>query len=187
MLMWGKTPVPWTVSWSGEDRQFVAIDPTSGKRALMMDEAPGEGKPQFGKPHSQRQRRAIAECRCDTCGRKLGAADLKVSLSHASTRTNAAPGSLTGILQVEPLLHRTCARDCLRWCPSLKRDIAAGTLMVRQVTSRRVQFALMGVQYIQHYVPDFVPLPGDEKGIIGHAKVELVRWKDRDQAWLEAA
>ena len=188
MLMWGQIPVPWTVSWTGEERQFVAIDPHVRRRALMMDVAPGIGKPQFGKPHSQRQRQCIAECRCDTCGRPIQSTELKISLSHARFRDNAAvTANGTGILQVEPLLDRACARDAIRWCPSLKKDIAVGTLSVLQVMSHRVQFAIMGVQFIQHYVPDFVPTPADAKGIVGHAKVELLRWKNRDQQWLEAA
>jgi hypothetical protein len=91
----------------------------------------------------------------------------------------------TGILQVEPLLHRECALESMKFCPSLKRDIASGTLMVRQVNSYRVQFALMSPEFIQHYVPDYVPSPADR--IVGHAKVELLRWIDRDPDWLGLA
>ncbi len=183
LLKFGNVPVPWTVSWSGEETHFVGIDPHLNRRALMQIEAPGHGKPLFGKPHSQRQRQCIAEDRCDICGKPLKL-HTKISLSHAATRSNAAHGP--AVLQVEPMVHVACARDAIRWCPSLKRDIDRGTLMVRHVLRHRVQFAVMGLQFIEHYVPDFKPEPQDFRtGIIGHAKVELIRWKDHDAAWLE--
>lgn len=177
----GATAVPFTVSWTGEEKQFVGYCEHASRRALCMAVAPGIGKPQFGKPHSNRQRQAIAQGLCDLCGKSLKTRT-KVSLSHARERMNAAGGG-TGILQVEPLLHRECALESMRFCPSLKRDIAAGALMIRQVNRYRVQFALMSPEYIHHYVPDYVPDPRDQ--IVGHAKVELMGWIDRDLDWLE--
>lgn len=176
----GATAVPFTVSWTAEEKQFVGDCPFSGRRALCMPHRPGIGKPQFGKPHSNRQRQAIAQGLCDLCGKSLKTRT-KVSLSHARERMNAAGGG-TGILQVEPLLHRECALESMRYCPSLKRDAASGSLMIRQISSYRVQFALMSPEYINHYVPDYVAKPGDR--IVGHAKVELMRWTDRDLDWL---
>lgn len=176
----GTTPVPYTASWSGEDRQFVGWCPHARAQALRQCVVVGVGKPLFGKPHSDRQRETIADGRCDLCGKPLRNRT-KVSLSHATERLNAAPGG-TGILQVEPLLHRECAAISMKFCPSLRRDVAAGTVMIRQVVSYRVQFAVMGPQYIAHYVPEYVAKPTDR--IIGHAKVELLSWRDRDDAWL---
>jgi hypothetical protein len=177
--VWGNVKVPWTVSWTGEDRQFIGPCPYSGLMALRMPEATGAGKPLFGKPHSDRQRRCIAEQRCDLCGKPLHLAT-KVSLSHARVNMKGAEGPC--IMQVEPMVHRECALVCIEQCPALRKDIAAGTLMVRQVFRSRVQFAIMGPEYIHHYVPDYHPAPGDR--IVGHAKVELLRWKDRDETWL---
>ena len=176
----GAAAVPWTVSWTAEEKLFVGLCPHARRRALCMPHAPGEGKPRFGKPHSNRQRAAIAQALCDLCGKPLKN-QTKVSLSHARYNSIAALGG-TGILQVEPLLHRACAAESLKFCPSLKRDIAAGSLMIRQVNGYRVQFAVMGPDYIRHYVPDYRPDPNDR--IIGHAKVELLRWLDRDLRWL---
>lgn len=184
-LIWGNVPVPWTVSWTGEERQFVAIDPQIGRRALMQDELPGQGKPVFGKPHAQRQRRCIIECRCDICGKPITVAQSKVSLSHAAWRENAAKGSVTGILQVEPFCHRACARVAIEWCPSLKRDIDRGTLFIRQVKNYRMQIAIIGIEYVPEYVPGYMKRPEDGRGVAGHAKIELITWKDRDQKWLE--
>jgi hypothetical protein len=176
----GNTAVPYTVSWTAEEKQFVGVCPHVRGLALCMPSAPGEGKPQFGKPHSCRQREAIALGLCDLCGKSLKNRT-KVSLSHARVRSNAAGGG-TGILQVEPLLHRECALESMKFCPSLKRDLAGGSLMVRQVNAYRVQFALMSREYIRNYVPDYHPKPEDR--IVGHAKVELLRWTDRNPEWL---
>ncbi|WP_454629707.1 hypothetical protein [Bradyrhizobium cenepequi] len=183
IMRFGNTAVPYTVSWTGEERQFVGHCRHANARALCMHHAPGAGKPCFGKPHSDRQREVIACGLCDLCGRSLRNRT-KVSLSHARGRMNAAPGSTTGILQVEPLLHRECALESIRFCPSLKRDLANGMLMIRQVNRYQVQFAIMAPEYIQHYVPDYVPTAADR--IVGHAKVELIRWIDRDLGWLGA-
>jgi hypothetical protein len=182
LRMFGNAPVPFTVSWTGEDRSFVAPCPYSNRPAICQTVAPGGGKPLFGKPHSQRQRQAIAESLCDLCGKPLKNRT-KVSLSHARMRSNGAEGPC--IMQVEPLVHRECGTLCIRFCPSLKRDIETGTLMVRQVNRYRVQFAIMSPEYIAFYVPGYVAAPTDR--IVGHAKVELQSWADRDQAWLERA
>lgn len=182
-LHFGNTAVPYTVSWSGENRFFVDRCPYSDRLAICQSASPGVGKPQFGKPHSCRQREAIARNLCDICGKSLKNRT-RVSLSHARVRGNAAAGG-TGILQVEPLLHRECAAISLRFCPSLRRDIAAGSLMVRQVGKTRVQFAIMAPEYVREYVPDYVFNSSDR--IVGHAKVELISWVDRDEQWLYVA
>jgi hypothetical protein len=176
----GQAAVPYTASWTSEERQFVGHCPHAKGQALCMPSSPGVGKPLFSKPHACRQREVIALGLCDLCGKSLRNRT-KVSLSHARGRSNAAPGG-TGILQVEPLLHRECAAESMRFCPSLKRDLAAGALMIRQVNGCRVQFAIMSPVYIHHYVPDYVAKPTDR--IIGHAKVELMKWIDRDVDWL---
>lgn len=172
----GATAVPYTVSWTSENAEFVGICPVARRKALCMPSSPG-----IGKPHAIRQREAISNGLCDLCGKSLKLRT-KVSLSHARVNEKGADGP--AVLQVEPLLHRECALESMKFCPSLKRDIAAGTLMVRSVTRYRVQFAIMGPQYIKHYVPDYIENPNDR--IIGHAKVELLSWVDRDADWLGA-
>jgi hypothetical protein len=178
-LTFGNAPVPYTVSWSGEERFFVAVCPHAHRQAIRQASAPGEGKPLFGKPHSDRQREAVARALCDICGKPLKNRT-KVSLSHARPRSNGATG--LNVLQVEPLLHKECAAISMQFCPSLRRDIRAGTLMVRQVARWRVQFAIMGPEYVSHYVPGYQASPADR--IVGHAKVELLMWTDRDEDWL---
>jgi hypothetical protein len=182
IIRFGNTAVPWTVAWTGEESFFVGpCRFADGRPAICQAEAPGVGKPCFGKPHSQRQRQCIAEGRCDLCGKPLKLAT-KISLSHARPVGHGANG--LAILQVEPLLHRACAAISMQHCPSLKRDIAAGTLMVRQVTRWRCQFAVMGPQFVSHYVPGYEAKPTDR--VVGAAKVELLQWVDRDAGWLGA-
>lgn len=176
-LMYGGVPVPNTASWSAEEAfSLGGCRFADGRLSILQTEAQGVGKPLFGKPHCQRQRQAIARGLCDLCGKPLGART-KVSLSHARVRFNGAEGP--AVLQVEPLLHRECAATSLRHCPSLKRDVAAGTAAIRQVTRYRVQLAIMDEIYV-------ASITGRAERAIGHAKVELLAWKDRDAAWLES-
>jgi len=180
VLTFGNVPVPYTVSWSEEQGSFIGSCPhAGGRRAICQAESRGSGKPIFGKPHSQRQREVIANDLCDLCARPLKNRT-KVSLSHARPQPHGANG--WAVLQVEPLLHKECAATSMQHCPSLRRDIRNGTLMVRQVLRHRVQFAVMAPQYVAHYVPDYAVNPTDR--IIGHAKVELLEWRERDEGWL---
>lgn len=173
---WGATPVPYVASWSGEEHFFLSMCPHARAMALCQVAAPGVGKPMFGKPHSCRQREVIANGLCDLCARPLKIST-KVSLSHARPVPHSANG--WEILQVEPLLHRACALISMQHCPSLKRDIREGSLMIRQVTACRVQFAIMDEEYTEQ-------ITGVRTRSVGHAKVELRSWIDRDLGWLEA-
>jgi len=174
ILQYGGVSVPWTVGWTSEDRLFLDRCNYAKGPAICQSVSPGQGKPLFGKPHANRQRAAICAGLCDLCGRLL-ASRTKVSLSHARVVPHGAEGP--AILQVEPLLHRECALESMRFCPSLKRDIADGSLKIRQVTRYRVQTALMSSEYVES-------LTGERKTAFGHSKVELVAWKDRDMGWL---
>lgn len=175
-LFYGGVPVPYAASWSAEESFFLGVCPHSARLALRQIERRGEGKPVFGKPHSDRQREVIALDLCDLCARPLKGRT-KVSLSHARPVVHGAEG--LAVLQVEPMLHKECAAISMKHCPSLRRDIASGTLMVRQVSRHRVQFAIMDEVYTRQ-------MTGEHKQSIGHAKVELLRWVDRDAAWLSA-
>lgn len=174
LLRYGETPVPYTASWTYEETFYLSHCRFAGRRAICQNVERGLGKPLFGKPHSQRQREVIAEGLCDLCARSL-AARTKVSLSHAAVRLNGADGP--AVLQVEPLLHRECAMISMRHCPSLRRDVGDGSLRIRQVTRYRVQIALMDAVYVE-------TITGLAEIAAGHAKVELLGWRDRDVEWL---
>lgn len=173
-LHYGGVPVPYTVSWTDEEVHTVSFCKWAQRLALCMAEARGRGKPRFGAPHAQRQREAIAMGLCDLCGKPL-AARTKVSLSHARPMPHAF--RIGDILQVEPLLHRSCAATCLQHCPSLRRDVSCGSLMVRQVHRHAVQMAIMTEDYVEQ-------MTGVRCKAVGLAKVQLLDWTDRDVAWL---
>lgn len=173
-LFFGNAPVPHTVSWSAEERFFLKECLFFQRLAICQDSDQGVGKPLFGKPHSDRQREAIARCLCDLCGRPLKLST-KVSLSHARPQPHGAEG--WAILQVEPMLHRQCAAQCISLCPSLRRDVDNGTLDIRTVTRWRPQCALMSAEYVRS-------ITGQDVVALGHAKVELLGWVDRDLDWL---
>ncbi|HQS09516.1 MAG: hypothetical protein B7Y12_01960 [Rhizobiales bacterium 24-66-13] len=175
-LFFGAVPVPYTASWTGEDDFFLArCRYAAGQVAICQKESRGSGKPLFGKPHMTRQREVISKGLCDLCGRTLKNST-KVSLSHA--RPQAKGARALDILQVEPLLHHLCAAISARHCPSLKRDIAQGAIQIRQVTRHQVQIALMDEIAAMEFTGIAHP------GAAGHAKVQLLAWKDRDLAWL---
>lgn len=176
IIRYGNMPVPYTVLWSGEaGGMTIAHCPFANHLAMTDEPNRGAGKPLFGKPHMTRQREAIINDLCDLCGRSLKTRT-KVSLSHARTIVTGAEG--LAVLQVEPMIHRECAFVCVEECPSLKRDIQAGTLFVRQVAQHRTQLAIL----TEAAVEEFIGVRA--KGIVGHAKVELLRWVDRDLDWL---
>lgn len=174
LIHWGATPVPYTVSWTGEQRVYLGTCPHARRVAIRQHHARGEGKPLFGSPHADRQREAIARCLCDLCGKPLKLAT-KISMSQARPRMNAA--SPMDILQVEPLLHRECAAICLDHCPSLRRQQREGELAIRQVFQHRVQFAIYSEQGV-------FEATGERRKAVSHAKVQLVKWADRDEDWL---
>ncbi|MDD3797816.1 MAG: hypothetical protein PHE36_01410 [Novosphingobium sp.] len=171
----GASAVPWTVSWSSEEEFYLGLCPEFKRLAIRQASSPGVGKPLFGKPHMDRQRMAMARGLCDLCGRPLKLST-KVSLSHARPMPHGAEG--WAILQVEPLLHRACALESMRFCPSLKRQILEGDLRIRQVTRWRAQCAVMTAEYVQ------TVCSGARKAL-GHGKVELLQWIDRDMEWLK--
>lgn len=174
ILRFGNAAVPWTVSWSNEEEFFLGQCPEFKRLAVRQPALPGEGRPLFGKPHMDRQRMAMARGLCDLCGKPLKLST-KVSLSRARPMPHGAHG--WAVLQVEPMLHRACALESMEFCPSLKRQLANGELQIRQVTRWRAQCAIMTAEYVE-------TVTGEAKQALGHGKVELLDWIDRDLDWL---
>lgn len=176
-LMYGGVPVPYAVSWTGENEIYVGKCPHAHRTALCEKEARGEGKPRFGKPHMNRQREVVINDWCDLCAKPLKGRT-KVSLSHARPQIHGA--KIGDILQFEPLLHKECALESMRHCPSLKRDILNGTLVIRQVYRHAVQLAVYSELGV-------FEATGVRTKALSHAKVQLIKWADRDLNWLEQA
>lgn len=176
LLMWHSVPVPQVALWTAEEACYLGADPlVPNMMAVCNAEAQGQGKPIFGKPHMQRQRRLVIEGLCDLCGKPLKGRT-KVSLSHAAVRTGADG---LCVMQVEPMLHKECAKISVLHCPSLKRDQRGGTINVRLVTRYRVQIAQLTADASELFTGQ------RHSGAVGHAKVELLTWQDRDLEWLQ--
>lgn len=176
LIKWGNTPVPYAALWSGEAGQmFVGHCRHINHSAVCDVDRRGTGKPIFGKPHMTRQREVIVNELCDLCARPLKGRT-RVSLSHAREVLSGGAGPC--IMQVEPMVHKDCALVCVNHCPSLKRDIAGGSLYVRQVFQHRTQVAMLTIDAVEEFTGQRI------SGVAGHAKVELIRWKDRDLSWL---
>lgn len=179
ILRFGNTRVPVSSSWASEEHFFLDRCRWFGGIAICQHHDTGpisdRGKPLFSKPHMQRQRRAMALGLCDICGLGLRTAT-KVSLSHARPQPHGAEG--WAILQVEPMMHRACAVEALQSCPSLRRDIDQGTLQIRQVLRWRAQCAIMDADYVE-------TITGQRVKALGHGKIELLEWQDRDADWLQ--
>ena len=180
LLRYGGVPVLYTVSWSAENALsmfYLGLCPHARRTALRQRHARGEGKPRFGAPHMDRQREVIALALCDLCGGPLKNR-AKVSLSQARPQGHAAtPGD---ILQVEPLLHKECAAVSMQHCPSLQAQAREGSLHIRHVTRHACQFAIYSAQGTFEAV-------GVRRRSVSHAKVQLVRWTERDADWLRGA
>jgi hypothetical protein len=178
VIYYGGVPVPYTVSWTAEDApgmHYLGRCPYAKRIAIRQHEERGRGKPRFGAPHMDRQREVITLDLCDLCARPLKLRT-KVSLSQARPALHGA--AVWDILQVEPLLHKECAAESMKHCPSLRRQIREGVLHIRQVTRHACQFAIFSEQ-------GTFEITGERRKAICHAKVQLIRWIDRDQTWLD--
>lgn len=176
MQKWGNIIIPWSVAWTGENEFFIAYCPYAKRRALCQKNAPGVGKPDFGKPHSDRQRRAMALHLCDICAHSLKSRT-KVSLSQESPRQVDRIGFIP--LAVEPLVHRECALISLQQCPELKRQAAAGTLRIRQVLGFKIISQILN----EAATLEFAKVSA--AGVTGHLKLAITNAIDREVSWLE--
>lgn len=178
IINYGGVPVPYAVLWSDEEAAGMHVAKCAHARAYaccQVKSERGSGKPRFGTPHMDRQREVIVNDWCDLCARPLKGRT-KVSLSHAGHRMS---GTGLYVMQVEPMVHKDCAVTCLQQCPSLKRDIAAGTLFVRQVLKHRTLLAMLSPDAVMEFTQT-----AHIGTVVGHAKVELLHWKDRNLEWL---
>ncbi|MDB5358796.1 MAG: hypothetical protein JWO51_93 [Rhodospirillales bacterium] len=172
----GGYPVPWTVSWSGEERFFIApCRFADGMIALCQDENPGVGRPMFAKPHSVRQRHAMARQLCDLCGKALQG-HTKVSLSQESPRDVPTLGFVP--LAVEPMMHRACAVTALNCCPNLRQQQLDGILRIRQVQACSLVAQLLNADATLKFAGVAAA------GAVGHMKLAITRYIDRGAAWL---
>ena len=168
ILRYGDIPVPLPVMWSAEEEYFVAECPVFHKPAICQHEARGEGVPRFGRPHTIRQRRAMALVLCDLCGKPLRNAT-KISLS--SFGSDCREGML--LSQVEPLLHVECARVSVEHCPALRRQLRDGRMRARQVFACRPRPTVASAEERHSFVPDY-----DGLDVLGLSVMDVTKWRD---------
>ncbi|PJE95637.1 hypothetical protein CUT44_21960 [Streptomyces carminius] len=145
-LLWGpkKVPVPYVAAWSAETVSVAGAltvrpggaglayrDEVPGDRDrhgvlwARMSRSPGQGRPDFRKLHSHRQRRAMLGLLCQVCG---GTADRTArGWLFALPRPDPerrSPGWPEGALSTKPPLCRPCAALAVRHCPHLADPVA---------------------------------------------------------------
>jgi hypothetical protein len=176
-ITYGGAPVPWTVAWEYEDQYYPGTCPEFNLPAIrQVDEGlPHKGRPRFGEPHNDRQRKCVAKGLCDLCAKPLKN-DTKISLSNF---LKGVPIT-TQLRCVEPLLHVDCARTSLQHCPALRRQIREDRVAVRQVFRWRARVIpeQPGSPHILHTIPDYTGVP-----LIGLGVIELLSWRDVTMDW----
>jgi hypothetical protein len=125
----------------GYESETVADRDTNGVLWFRMSFQPGEGRPEFGKVHPQRQRRAMQRLLCQVCA---GPADctedgvLWLLLDHREDW----PAWPDGMGVTEPPVCVSCVRVSLRLCPALRKSatvVRAGSFVVAGVHGLRYQ------------------------------------------------
>lgn len=175
MAFYGKIPVSFSVAWTEEKAFWIAPCPYAfGKAAVHQQDAPGIGKPTFAKPHMNRQRKSIREGLCDICAKPVR---VKTKVSFSEERWVDVQGQSMPLV-IEPLCCRECAVIAIEHCPHLKRRIGEGAIVVRQVFKYRVVASMLtGAATLEF-------CGADAPGTIGHLKMELTNYKDRNLEWL---
>lgn len=148
--------VPYITAWSSERglRQFVVARGASGIGYLdenpfdrdskgvlwsRVASTPGSGRPEFGKVHSLRQRRAMLRRLCQICARPAVVNQAGVLWLLGGEHRETA--SLKEIDTTHPPVCLPCARTSVRACPHLRRRFVA--LRVRRSGPAGVE----GVRY----------------------------------------
>ncbi|WP_030746653.1 hypothetical protein [Streptomyces sp. NRRL F-5135] len=148
--------VPYIAKWSAEQAPRMRVV-TKGRGIGYADERPygrdtdgvlwtrapsqpGKGRPEFGKVHALRQRRAMLELLCQVCGRPADrTADGVLWLVSEDLHAMAPPP--LDLTTTHPPLCVPCALRSVRACPHLRS---------RYVALRARTFAPAGVQGALH-------------------------------------
>lgn len=125
----------------GYEGETVADRDRDGVLWFRMSFQPGEGRPEFGKVHPQRQRRAMQRLLCQVCGGPADRAEdgvLWLLLDHREDW----PSWPNGMAVTEPPVCVSCVRVSLRLCPALRKGatvVRAGSFVVAGVHGLRYQ------------------------------------------------
>ncbi|MFI6179727.1 hypothetical protein ACIA8R_29580 [Nonomuraea sp. NPDC051191] len=167
-------PVPWVAEWNSRT-ETVAVDEQFG-RMLACDCAPGQGRATLGVNCAVRQREAMRDRLCGTCGTAIIG-------PMAMVGTRDMPYS------VEPGLHLDCAVFSLLACPRLAHAGGrAGLVVMDRYTL--MEDRILGVNpdrtLIRHMLP---PLLGAiSGGVLAYLVAIIPSTAQRFRAtdWLDA-
>lgn len=133
--------VPYVTSWSVEQPMPFEVIEREGGGVAYADEIfadrdaqgvlwqracsnPHEGRPEFGRVHTLRQRRAMRRLLCQVCGKAAHQSDEGMLWLLPDHRPDWA-GWPEGMANVEPPICRSCVGTSLRLCPELRRGAVA--------------------------------------------------------------
>ncbi|CAN5341515.1 hypothetical protein BH10PSE2_BH10PSE2_18990 [soil metagenome] len=126
--------VPWVTSWTEEAILGPRPCPSVGNRlAIVQEENPGFGKPEYSKNHVYRQRLSVLKMLCPMCGEPTTEDDrvtqvarrIPAGLVREGGRAPGLPWQVPDELilidagSIAPL-HRACSDRSLKYCPHLK-------------------------------------------------------------------
>ncbi|MCX4746756.1 hypothetical protein OG455_14710 [Kitasatospora sp. NBC_01287] len=173
--------VPYITAWSEEQyaRFDVVAHPAGG--IAYRDEVPhdrdadgvlwarmtharGQGRPDFGRVHFGRQRRAMRALLCQVCGGPASRTDEGVLWLLKDDRADW-PGWPEGMAATHPPVCLACARTAARRCPHLRGGCVA--VRAREFGTRAVYGSL--------YRPG-VPAPVAAAEVIAASREPRARW-----------
>jgi hypothetical protein len=176
--------VPYITTWS-EERPLPAtvIEHPSGIRYAdetladrdrngvlwqRIPSRPGQGRPEFGKVHSLRQRRAMRRLLCGVCGGPADRSDGGVLWLIRDYRDDW-PNWPEGMAATEPPVCLPCARISARVCPALRK----GHVPFR--VRRSIVSAVWGIRYQAGQGIDDAIVAFDDPAIRWVRAAQLVR------------
>lgn len=131
---------PYVTSWTGEQQPRPALVERAGRLAYPTEDLydrdrngvlwsrtplrPGRGRPDFGKVHPLRQRRAMADLLCQVCSQPADRDADGVLWLLPDFREDWA-GWPTRMAAIEPPVCLGCVQLSVRYCPALRDGAAA--------------------------------------------------------------
>ncbi|MDX8035225.1 hypothetical protein SK803_33855 [Lentzea sp. BCCO 10_0856] len=128
----------------------------------------GSGRPEFGRAHPLRQRRAMELLLCQVCGGPASRTGDGVLWLHRDHRDDW-PGWPEGMASVEPPVCASCVAVSLRHCPALRKGAVA--VSVRD-------FPIAGVRGLLHRPGVWAPAP---------VSVVNMAYEDPAVRWVQAS
>jgi hypothetical protein len=177
--------VPYITTWSAEQLIPATVvehpwsgiayaDETLGDRDnngvlwRRVPSRPGRGRPQFGKVHPLRQRRAMRRLLCGVCGGPPDRTDAGILWLIRDYRDDW-PGWPEGMAATEPPVCLPCAEISIRACPALRK----GHVPVRVGQSAVV--GVYGIRYQAGQGVDDAIVAFDDPAIRWTCAAQLVR------------